>query len=311
MCSVMGYTEQEMIGKNWFEEFIPKDARKKSIETFQGLITGMISSPLQQENYIQTKAGDVLLIHWQHNALKNKEGEFFGSFSSGEDITEKYLLQFHLADQYARKRKEVMNAVLQATEAERRDIAHELHDGVNQVLTVCKLLLETEIEEGNSSTRVERVFDTLKDVIHEIRNLAHNLDPVDYIEGGIYDAVKELAQKLNLAGRFLVRLKVRGKKWLHQLPREVSLPLFRILQESLNNIMKHAEASEVLISLTGSKIAADLEIKDNGKGFVKSEGRYGLGLRTIYTRAEAAGGKAHIFSAPGEGTLLSVHIPLT
>jgi signal transduction histidine kinase len=91
---------------------------------------------------------------------------------------------------------------------------------------------------------------------------------------------------------------------------DTALSLFRILQEALNNILRHAHAAHVQIVISCDAAALDLEINDDGKGFLKKGTVSGLGLKNIYTRAEAAGGRAYIASGPGEGTLLSVHIPL-
>ena len=89
----------------------------------------------------------------------------------------------------------------------------------------------------------------------------------------------------------------------------MSLSVFRILQEQISNIIKHAKASKIEIAVHADKNSVDFEVKDNGKGFVLKTTTKGLGLKSIYSRAELHSGTVYINTAPGEGCVLSVHIP--
>jgi len=307
-ANLLGYNRETMIGKNWFDHFIPGEQRtdlKKGFKTFLNKRENKSNT-----NYVETKEGELHLIEWYSTYIQDKQGNVIGSFSSGEDITEKHILKLYLADQQSRHKIERLNSIIEAAERERQYLAYELHDGVNQILTTCKLLLESEINSG-ASPNVHRTYHYIQEVINTLRELSHELNPAELGNEGLYQSALELIERINATGKIRVVTDIKGTKHLKDLCRSVSLSLFRIMQEALTNIIKHAGAQHAHISLMASPNAIDLEILDNGKGFDRNEKKLGLGLKTIYTRAEAAGGKAHIMTSLGDGTSLSIHIPIT
>jgi PAS domain S-box-containing protein len=310
MCALTGYGKEELLGKEWTNHFVCDKERKEMKKLMAAMMQEEPIEGCVTKSYIKNRNGDIFLIEWKHSVLKDVQGKMLGILSAGEDISEKQLLREHMAQQQVRNRKEMMSAVLEAAEEERRQIAYELHDGVNQVLTVCKLLLDSEMAVNGESGNLKRVSTHIQGVINDMRTLAHRLTPTDFGQEGLYAALKKMISQLNIAGKGWIHLNVKGTKFLKALPPAIALSLFRIIQEAMNNIIKHAGADVVEITLLCSKWSADLEIKDNGRGFVRTEGGKGLGLTTIYSRAEAAGGMAYLLSEPGEGTLLSVHIPV-
>lgn len=306
---LLGYDREYIIGKNWFDHFLPADKRTQSKKRFRQMVKGKESDTQSKDQYLKTKGGELHLIEWHDTYLQDKNKNIIGTFSSGEDVTEKHLLKIYLAEQHAKHRQERLNGILEATERERKSLSYELHDGVNQVLTTCKLLLESEINSGNQSAYVKRTFKLIQEVINNLRELSHELNPSELGNEGLYEAAQELVERINATGKIEVTTHVKGFTFLKDLCPQLSLSLFRIMQEALTNIMKHAHAKKVFINLVSSTGAVDLEIGDDGKGFNRHNEKMGLGLKSIYTRAEAAGGKAYIESSPGKGTLLSVHIP--
>jgi signal transduction histidine kinase len=163
---------------------------------------------------------------------------------------------------------------------------------------------------GNQSQLVSRSFSLIKEVINNLRELSHELNPAELGNEGLYEAAQELIERINVTGKIEITANVKGLNYLKHLCPQISLSLYRIMQEALTNIIKHAGAKKVTISLVTSSGAVDMEIQDDGKGFDRNKEKAGLGLKTIYTRAEAAGGKAHIVTSPGKGTSLSIHIPV-
>jgi PAS domain S-box-containing protein len=309
-AELLGYDRNDIIGKNWFDNFIPAENKRKSKTTFKKILKGKLSQVKSKDEYVKTNSGDLHLIEWHDTYLKDKDENIIGTFSSGEDVTEKHLLKLYLADQQVKHRQERLAAILEATEKERKFLAYELHDGINQVLTTCKLLLESEISAGNGSAFVQRTFNLIQEVIQNLRELSHELNPADLGNEGLYEAARKLVERINATGKMKVTANVKGLGYLKMLCPHISLSLYRIMQEALTNIIKHAEAKKVMINLVSTSRAVDMEIRDDGKGFDRNDEKIGLGLKTIYTRAEAIGGRAHISSSPGEGTLLSVHVPI-
>ncbi len=309
-CEILGYSREEVVGKNWFELFLPEHERESALQLFNDLLWGKRSPQEYYENTIRTKEGAVRYVKWQNTIITHDNGQTAGTFSSGEDVTENKWLLKRLADHERQKRKQLIAAVLQAQERERSEIAHELHDNIIQILTTCKLLLEQETFLGNRSPLVTNTFKHLQTAIQEIRNLSHSLNPADLTDIDFEGAVRELTQKLGLANKFEITLGFNGSEHLNEMDDSIAVSLYRIIQEQLTNIIKHAEASKVHIQIEATDKSIDLEISDNGKGFLVKKVKKGLGLKSIYSRAEHHNGKVYINSAPGEGCMLSVCIPI-
>jgi signal transduction histidine kinase len=157
---------------------------------------------------------------------------------------------------------------------------------------------------------VKNTYKYLQVAIDEIRNLSHRLNPAQLEDIGLENSIKELLLRMNAAGKFAAQFYVNDSAALKKLEYKTSLSLFRIIQEQLSNVVKHANASQVRITMEISKDFLDLEISDNGKGFDTKNTIKGLGLKNIRNRAEFHRGTTYIAAAPGEGCLLSVCIPL-
>lgn len=308
-CRLLGYAKDEIVGKNWFENFIPSDDRQALIQTHTEALYANSKAFEYYETGVLTRSGELRLIKWHNTFLKDGSGNIIASMSSGEDITEKRILESMLARKEKEKRKQIVSAVIEAQEKERKEIAYELHDNVNQILTTCKLLLEGEVLGEKTSPLVEKAYEYLQLAINEIRSMSHWLNPTQLTEIGLQESIEEVIQRIAISGKLHIKLTINDSEQLKKTDPNVRLSLFRIVQEQVNNILKHAAATRVWIQITVSEQSIDLEIKDNGKGFNPKKVRKGLGLRNIQSRAESHRGTTHIYSAQGEGCSLSVCIP--
>jgi PAS domain S-box-containing protein len=310
-CEVLGYEKAEIEGQNWFDKFVPEEYREDTRIYFMQTLQTDIEPVEYYENATLTKNGDIRFVQWHNAYLRNDYGEIVAMLSSGEDVTFKKVLQSRLAAHEVEKRKQILAAVLEAQENERREIAYELHDNVNQILTTCKILLENEIKDSQSSVFVTNSYQYLQNAIDEIRNLSHRLNPAQLEDMGLYDSIKDLVRGMNIGGRFNVKFEVNNPAALKKLDYHISLSVFRILQEQLNNIIKHAEAKSVRISIEISERFIDVEVADDGKGFDLKKIVKGLGLKNIRNRAEFHRGRSYIGTALGEGCTLSVCLPIS
>lgn len=308
-CEVLEYDKGEVEGKHWFRHFIPKDDALARFRKFREFVLDGCPNEFK-ETFILTKNKHTKLISWSNASIKDKEGNIIAMLRSGEDITEKKVLQEKLATQEKEKRKQTIAAVLEAQEKERLHIASELHDNVGQILTTCKILLEGEISKGDAPVTLNHTYNHLQKAINELRSISHQLNPAQLHEIGLVHAIGDLVKSINTASSVNVVFKVEDGRCLDKIDDDISLSLFRIVQEQLNNILKHARATEVIISITKSANAVELEITDNGRGFQLTSVNKGLGLKNMYNRAELFNGKVIINTAPGEGCTLSVYIPL-
>ncbi|MFP3854760.1 MAG: HAMP domain-containing protein, partial [Anaerolineales bacterium] len=212
-------------------------------------------------------------------------------------------------------RRALMASLATAQEDERARISSELHDGTGQELT--SLLLRLKLLENMGSDeklrgKVEELCTDLSGSIERLRELSHELRPPDLEQLGLGPSLRNLAEDM-FDGQG-IHCAVECALHNEIAPEEVQISFYRIAQEALTNIIKHAGAEAVLISCEREEHWARLRIVDNGVGFdpdeVMNDGRSHLGLASIQERAERLGGSLVVETAPGAGTNLKVEIPL-
>lgn len=205
--------------------------------------------------------------------------------------------------------KAITEAVIRAQETERSVIGLELHDNINQVLTTVKLHNEMLMEGiGDPKTILPRTVQYLQDCINEIRGLSRRLSAPTLGKMSLEESVKELIDSVNATSKVKIIHQITGLENT-VLKQELHLGIYRILQEQLNNILKHANASEVFISLEQQNDRLHLLVADNGEGFVLSNKNTGIGLVNMQTRAESLNGTFDLQSRPGHGCKITVMLP--
>ncbi len=210
-------------------------------------------------------------------------------------------------------------SIIEAQENERRRISRELHDGLGQLLSATKLKLG--MFEFVQSQNKEKFNELIKEVdsiiskaIVEARRISHDLRPTTLDDFGLIPALRILCQEFSkLTG---IKVKFQVSQLLERIDQKVEIAIYRIIQESFNNISKYAEATEVILDLYRKENFVYVRVKDNGKGFDigeaiknKKMGR-GFGLLNMKERAELVGGKVDIITAAGQGTEVLLEINL-
>jgi len=239
--------------------------------------------------------------------LRDENGKAVRMIGAVQDVTEQRRLQEQLTQEEERKKKEVLQAIIHAQERERHEISHELHDNVSQILTTCKLLLEAGVQHGDHKY-LQQTKEHLQKAIDEMRSISHRLNPATLKYIGLEGSINDLLNKINNTGTIRIRL-LSSIKNMDKINDDIQLALFRIIQEQLNNILKHAKAKNVVIELSKEKNKIKLTIIDDGRGHDLKVKKHGLGLRNIFNRAEFHKGTAQIFTEPGKGFKLQVQIP--
>lgn len=207
-------------------------------------------------------------------------------------------------ERYERLLTEQMIAV---QEREREWIGRELHDNVNQVLTTVKLYLET-VSKQHDNPLIPRSMQLVNSSIIEIRNLSHQLSSPTLGTRSLIDTINALIETIGFSTSIIFEFDHTA---CHApLVMSQKLALYRILQEQLNNIVKHAEASKVQILLSQTNGTVVLKVRDNGIGFVTKLPSNGMGLNNMVSRAKVFNGSVQIASSPGKGCLLTVTMPL-
>jgi len=237
--------------------------------------------------------------------------------------TEPHLLVM-LVDITERKRAETVmrqlpGHILKAQEAERLHVARELHDGVNQILASARMRLIRVTEDLGTDLRpaareiLRRCGRLLLQALEQNRRIAHNLRPTDLDELGLASACRNLCKELRSRSNLTVKHNVAGLT--RRLSHEVELNLFRVVQEGLANVEKHAHARTIRLHLATRGDSIILQIKDDGCGRDASRSRSakprsrGIGLANMRERVAALGGSFAIESARGKGTIIAVCVP--
>jgi two-component system, NarL family, sensor kinase len=213
--------------------------------------------------------------------------------------------------------REVSRRILDAQEAERQRVARDLHDSVNQVIASVKMRLRKVQDSAGLSPfareMLTRSDELLVQALEENRRISHNLRPSDLDALGLVEACRNFCKQFQ--ARTNLDVKYRAARLAHRCPPVMELNLFRIVQEALNNVEKHAQAKTVRVRIGFLRGQIVLKIQDDGRGLepkapdaVRRKGK-GIGLTNIRERTAILGGTCKIESAPDQGTTITVRAP--
>lgn len=201
-------------------------------------------------------------------------------------------------------------SVMKGQEEERRRLARDLHDGVGGLLSGVKLSLSTMkgnvfLSEKNAQS-VSTIIDQLDQSISELRRVSHNMMPEVLFKYGLNEALENYCESMNRFGKFKLQLQAFGME--KRMEQSIEIVIYRMVQELLNNVIKHADAKTVLIQIVRKGGRFTLTVEDDGKGFDagKIKGKSGAGLANVQARAEYLNGSVDVHSVPNEGTSITV-----
>lgn len=258
--------------------------------------------------------------HWfsaRYVPDRDEQGHVVGLFILLADVTKLKLSESHLREK-EQELRDLSMRLLQAQEAERRRIAQELHDDVTQRLASLAIDLRT-VQRGVQGleplpvtvSRLGQLADSAERLATDLQQVAHELHPSILEHVGLEAAVHEHVDEF--AGRTGLKAEITVRQLPHAVPREQALCLYRVLQESLRNVQKHADATHVRVRLLGIGREVGLCVCDDGRGIanMESAARWkGLGLTSMEERVKQLNGSIRIWSKPGEGTEIHALVPL-
>ncbi|MEO7961499.1 MAG: PAS domain S-box protein, partial [Ginsengibacter sp.] len=225
------------------------------------------------------------------------------------DTTERRRLQKNLINEKKSRQQMITRQVIQAQEREREAIGRELHDNVSQILSTVKLYLGIICKNRDMANELlPKSMDLLVSSLHEIRNLSHELTAPTLGTNSLVDSINDLLENVNASGD--IQAHFFHETYEDNIKMEQKLAIYRIVQEQLNNIFKHAQATTIFIILKQEDGETKLMIKDNGIGFDQQATRKGIGLNNIEARIKAFSGNVNIVSAPQDGCTLEAFFPL-
>jgi PAS domain S-box-containing protein len=300
---LIGYSAEELKGKT--------PAIHLGNETFLKIIEEQTKKGVYRGEIISHgKLGEKKDIDLSAFTITNKNGEVICYVGIKRDITERKRVQEQLQN--------LSRRLIEVQEAERRFLASELHDQVGQNLTALSInlnIIRSQFSEEVDKKIVDRLKDSLKlveETIERMRNVMAGLRPPVLDDYGLGVALRWYTERFS--ERTGVATILQEEELFPRLPLVVETALFRIVQEILTNVAKHAKAREVLIKLEKVDGKIQLAISDNGVGFDPAALRQlkeqpGLGLITIEERAKALAGDVYVKSALGKGTQVVVQLP--
>lgn len=205
-------------------------------------------------------------------------------------------------------------AVIEAEENERKRIAGDLHDGVGQLMSAAKMNLSA-IENSLSFSSIEqknnfeKIVSLIDESCNEVRTVSHNMMPNALLKSGLASAVREFVDKIDT---HILKVSLHTQGLNEKTDSNVEIVLYRIIQECVNNVIKHSNANHMDISLIKDSDGISATIEDNGKGFNVNEkmNADGIGLKNIKSRIDYLKGNVEWDSAPGKGTVVAIHVPV-
>ncbi|MRS03221.1 PAS domain S-box protein, partial [bacterium] len=328
MCAMLGYSREELVGKSPVMVTYPEDFGA-STTSFNKLISGEENHYIAERRYIK-KTGEVFWVQVSMSVVHDAKGkplylvglliDIDAQKRSSERLAAQEIDYRQKLEQRISERTEELNkanellrekAAQDAVIAERTRLARDLHDAVTQTLFSTTLIADVlpdiwEMNQDEGKKRLEEIRQLTRGALAEMRTLLVELRPNALVEVPLPTLLRQLTEALIGRSRMNIQLNTEGER---KLPAEVQVSLYRLAQEALNNVVKHAKASQAVITLRLGE-SVRLTVEDNGVGFDPSTVTADhLGLKIMRERSDAIGAALKIYSEPGEGTQISVIWP--
>ncbi|MEN8232914.1 MAG: histidine kinase, partial [Thermodesulfobacteriota bacterium] len=303
------YSAQEVIGKTCIYQRVAVDQRCKKCElNFEDPLTKKVKN---REITIVDKSGNRHIVSKSIAYLKDDKGRILQAIESFWDVTPLKDAHKELASEIEIRKNIAREAAIMA---ERSRLARELHDSVSQSLYSVSLIAETarHLAEGgdlkNTLASLSELNNTVQQTLKEMRLLIYNLRPEILKKEGFKGAIQQRLDAVESRSGIKGQLIMDGEMDLSELEEDT---FYRIIQEALNNILKHSSATKVTVKVQISRERVEIVVQDDGIGFeadaITDKG--GMGLISIQERAENLGGTFSFDSSQGRGVLLMVTVP--
>ena len=312
VASNLGCTPEEVIGKTDFDFFPEELARQFFADEQAVMASGEPLISREEPNYYPIT--DSWGWHLTTSVpLKDPRGNIIGLVGVSRDITSHRNMEEQLRESLVHQK--VTREVLESQERERKRIAAELHDdlGQNLLLVKNKLILGLRAAQagGDPGAAIQEAMALVSQSLQGVRDISQNLRPHQLDELGLAKSIEGMFRRLCAATGLEFKAEIHNVDGLLEPDSEINL--YRIAQESLNNVIKHSSATLVRVSLGQSKGKVVLKVRDNGCGFTTGAGEAGsagMGLMIMAERASILGGTVQVRSKPGDGTALVASVPI-
>lgn len=299
-CRIYGLNDIRVVKRiNSFIEMIHPEDRGEASKLFQDAIN--YKHDLDAEYRVIKPDGSIVYVSARGHVIEGTMS-FVGILM---DITHRKRMEEEAMRLKAEHQKNILTTIFRTQENERKRISEALHDSVSQLLYGIKLKLQDYKRLDKEDEVFVELNTLIEQAVNETRNISFELAPSILTDFGLYTALEEMAKRLNTT-ELKIYVKILGFKGRFDLNKELSI--FRIIQELVNNVIKHANATELKIDLTRKNKSLAISVKDNGMGFTKNiEGTaQGSGLHSIKNRLDLLNGKMDIQSEEGAGTTVEI-----
>lgn len=203
-------------------------------------------------------------------------------------------------------------SIVEGQEEERKRIAKELHDGLGVLLSTAKMHFTTISDKSpENKDLIQKATKLLEQASGDVRKISHNMMPGILTKFGLNEALEDLFEQLDESPGLTAKIQISGDR--ERLPENTEIMLYRIVQEMVNNTLKHAKATNISLTINYLSEQLNIQYSDNGKGFIVNEKLQSksIGLTSIQSRIDFLSGNLSIESSPGKGTVYIIQIPLT
>ena len=314
-----GWIADEALSRSYVELCLPMEARESFLTKLAQVTAGREVRGL--ESPLLARTGSQAMLSWNISRVLGTRGDLIGLMAIGTAIAPHTQVEQELRLAHAQVRSEARRAQ-RAAEEERRRIARELHDEFGQALTGLKFdlawfgmkLRQSPAPTGSRDLldKVQAMSGSVGALLESVRATAASLRPAMLDDLGLVPALECLASTFQHRTGARCALDVDPKLSSLELPSETSTALFRIAQELLTNVMRHAAASQVRMRLHQDDGRVTLEVTDNGKGIARERMTKpdSFGLRGMQERTSLLGGRFHIVGTSGVGTTAYASVPV-
>jgi len=301
-CQDYGVTSSQLLGASHYELF--PDIPTQWKEMHQRALRGEVLRA--DEDRWDREGGTTVWARWEIRPWETSAGDIGGILIFAENITRRKQMEEALSG--------LSRKLIESQEQERTRIARELHDDVSQQLALLAVELDQwDRSRGHDSDRHDHLVHAkqrIAEIGRDVQSLSHQLhsSKLEYL--GLVAAAKSFTKEISEMNHVQVDFKEHGVP--RNLPQEVSLSLFRILQQAVHNALKHSGAKQIEVRMWEQSHELHLQVKDLGKGFdllAEMQG-VGLGLTSMRERARLVNGNISIESKPRQGTTIHVRVPL-
>ncbi len=311
-CQISGITYEKAMGNGWFEAVHPDDRDMLRRNWEEATRHQQVS--VSEYRFVRPN-GSTAWVIGQAIPERDADGAIVGYVGTTTDITDRKLAEKEM-EESSQKLRQLTTHLLNIREEERKRIGREIHDELGQQLTAIKMDIswiakKTDPSQEAFKTKLQNVIALLDGGNQSIRRILNELRPVILDDYGLLEALRWQAQQFTANTHIPVAMTASESDM--KIPEEISTCIFRVFQEALTNITRYAKATQVKVSLDIDSDSVLLNIEDNGLGFDTelTKTKKSFGILGMKERVASLNGRFDLSSVPGNGTRISIHIPIT